>query len=365
MIEPSPAEIARTATEDVRHHTESGASNDRTAGVDESIARGGRRHDVTASGLVIADVSGTGDAGEARTAHPGPGSGWTAHLQRAAAVVPPVTVITATLFWYGYVATRARFLYFGVYLDMAGLSTQRLLLYGVETTYPVAALLLLAVLLALAAHLAVRWWLESARYRHLRPAAVVTMTLGALLVGRAVVGMLRPVIAATETPGVTPLSLTVGAPLCVYSLWLVRRLALRAAEQASSATTFWNNRFVIRIERAMFAAALGVLLVGLVWTANSFAGAYGAGRAHQDAETLHRRPRVVLYSAELVPALPRDVNYVEHGPESKYRHEYRDLRLLLQSDSRLFLVPAHWSTGASTIVVPYDDSVQLQLIPAT
>jgi hypothetical protein len=277
-----------------------------------------------------------------------------ARLEKIAAVLPPVTVITATLLWYGYVATRARFRYFGVDLDLTGLSNQQLLLYGAESTYPVAALLLLAALAVFAAHLVTRRVLQSPRHRRLLPAAAVAAAVGLLLVGRALVGMLRPSVAATENPpGITPLSLTVGAPLVVYAGWVARRVVLRS---------WWGSGVAVRIERILVVTAFGVLLIGLLWTATSFAGAYGSGRAEQDSRSLSRRPEVVLFTDDPLPAVPSGVTVTDLGPDAKPRYQYRGLRLLLQSGDRLFLVPAEWTGTSGTLVVPYDDKIRLLLL---
>jgi len=44
-------------------------------------------------------------------------------------------------------------------------------------------------------------------------------------------------------------------------------------------------------------------------------------------------------------------------------HRYRGLGLLLQAGGRLFLVPTYWNAQGRTLVVPYDDSIRIQVIP--
>jgi hypothetical protein len=56
-------------------------------------------------------------------------------LKTAAGVIAPTTVVSALLFWFGYVATLAQYQYFGVRLDLVNLSTPELLLSGVEALY--------------------------------------------------------------------------------------------------------------------------------------------------------------------------------------------------------------------------------------
>ncbi|TCM48739.1 hypothetical protein [Kribbella sp. VKM Ac-2568] len=286
---------------------------------------------------------------------------WSDKVKGLLAIAPPVTLITALLLWYGYVATLQRFRYFGVDLDLTGLSNQSLLLYGAETVYPVAALLLLALLGVTGLHLAVRWLLESPHHLFVRTLAAICATGGVLLIARALIGMLRPVVAETETPGVTPLSLAVGAPLLVYGGWMARRVAVQAA--GNREPSWWTGSFAARMEGIAIVIAVGVLATGLFWTANTFAAAYGTGRAEFDAANLHRRPQVALFTRDALPVIPAGVTCNDLGQGVKHRYEYNGLRLLLASDDRLFLVPGAWTADASTLVVPYDDSIRLVLFP--
>ncbi|TYK45085.1 hypothetical protein [Actinomadura decatromicini] len=262
-------------------------------------------------------------------------------------VGPPTTVIAAVLFWYGYVATYQRFRYFGVYLELADLSNQDLLLYGTETMLPFGAVLLGFLLALLGAHLGVIR-LRTARRAWIPRAVLAGCALvGVYLAFRALVGILVSRVSEEETPGVTPLSLTLGPSLLVYALY--QRARLRGPRPART-----------RPEIAAVALAAGIAVIGLFWAATSFAGAYGESRGYRDALQLSRRPEVVLRAKTPILGLRAE----DRGKRETFRYEYRDLRLLLESNGRLFLIPAHWTAGSSTVIVPYDANVQVQLIPA-
>ncbi|MET8678029.1 hypothetical protein ABZW18_10670 [Streptomyces sp. NPDC004647] len=94
--------------------------------------------------------------------------------------------------------------------------------------------------------------------------------------------------------------------------------------------------------------------------------AYGLGRALDDAGSLPGRPEVVLYTKEPLRDLPTGASSTRLAPTagSELRYRYRGLRLLVQANGRLFLVPAHWTTpGGRTLVLPYDNTVHLELVP--
>jgi hypothetical protein len=290
----------------------------------------------------------------------------TSRLKAVAGVVAPSTLITALLFYFGYVATLARFRYFGVYLDLVNLSTQQMLLYGVEVAYVPLTLLELAAGVAILGHVAVRIFLS----RFDGPTAPrwfgATVGIIALLaVIRALVGIVVPDVSATETPGITPLSLMVGALLTGYAGWVLRAAAVRARPTIPTPVGWYEQPGLLRSAIVV----LGLLVIaGLFWSANSFAAAYGVGRALDDAAAAPGEPEVILQTKERLYSLPPQISRteqrlpVEQGQQ--YRYQYRGLRLLVSSGSQLFLIPALWTeTEGRTVVIRSDSEVRIQLDP--
>src|SRR3954464_12990608 len=69
----------------------------------------------------------------------------------AAAALAPLPVLTAVLFYFGYVSSRAQYEYFGVDVDTIGLSTQD---YVMRSPQPLLVPLLVLTILAMLAMLA-------------------------------------------------------------------------------------------------------------------------------------------------------------------------------------------------------------------
>lgn len=316
-------------------------------------------------------------------------------LWAAANVVAPTTVLTTLLFYFGYVATTARFRYFGVYLDMVDLSLQEMLLKGVEVVYPPLILLAIVSLLVIAGHTVVRWLLSSPERDAVTGwTGLLVAVAGLLAFARGVVGLLVPHVARTEAIATTPASLGCGASALAYGIWLLRTVAIRwdrrrEADGGSDDETngtgdgaggsparlpdpgrlaaWLESRTMRQLSRHALAWIAVVVVAGAFWAANSFAAAYGRGRALDDADALARRPEVVLYARQPIRDLPAGVEQTKLPAAGKdpYRFRYQGLRLLVESQSRLFLVPAQWVPGSSrTLVVPYDDSVRLDLLAA-
>jgi hypothetical protein len=303
-------------------------------------------------------------------------SGFLARVREIAGFVAPTTVVTALLFYFGYVATRSRFEYFGVYLDLTDLSNQRMLLYGVEVVYVPAALAFLAVLVLLAVQGIVRWTVGAAE----RDAASLLVALaaalgGLLLVARALLGMLVPRIEEVEpVPGTTALALAAGPAALASAAWIAGTVARRRLDRGESPSApvrlaAWSRSDQARrVRRGCLACVVGLAVAGLFWAANEFAWAYGAGRAYDDARKLTERPSVILETRHALTDPPIGIHETALGSDGTaqdaFGYRYDGMRLLLASGGRLFLVPERWTKESRTMVVAYDGEVRVQLVPA-
>ena len=294
-----------------------------------------------------------------------------ARLKQLTSVVAPSTLITSLLFYFGYIGTRSRFDYFGVYLDMTDLSNQQLLLYGLEVIYVPAALGFLAVLAALTFHSGVRWLLDvrgsDTAILIIGPGAAL---VGILLIGRALLGIFNSGVYDREVPGTTPLALTLGSVAMAYGVWICARRARRvAADRAEHGglIAWYDGATMAGLRRAGQICVGGLAIAGLFWSVHEFAWASGSARAYRDAVKLPKKPEVMLDTRERLTDISAVSAWVEESPlspkEGAFRYRYTGLRLLLSSGGNLFLVPERWTTSGRTLVVPYDDSVRIQLIP--
>ncbi|WP_433249749.1 hypothetical protein ACQPYK_02935 [Streptosporangium sp. CA-135522] len=271
-------------------------------------------------------------------------------LVAVAGVLAPTTVIGGLLLYFGYVATYARFLYFGVEFEVVDLAPQDLVLLGVEALYVPLGLIILVVLAGVLLYL-LAWPAYGDRVGR-RARVVVTVAavaVGVALTIRGIMGVVVPEIAATERPiALTPLSMAVG----VLLLTAGQRLLLRALGRAPH-----------RAERAALLLAAGVVVLSLIWATNSFAHATGRGQAVTQLERLPQRPEVILDTKEALEIVVPGVREHRLKKGKAFRYRYRGLRLLAESNGRLFLVPATWAEHHGTLVVPLDSAVRVQFVP--
>ncbi|MEV4569827.1 hypothetical protein AB0K12_39220 [Nonomuraea sp. NPDC049419] len=277
-----------------------------------------------------------------------------ARMRQFAEAVGPTTLATAVLIYFGYVATRARFDYFGVSLEMADLSNQSLLLYGLEVVYVPAALMCLGALLVIAVHAAVSRQLARRPGDPLNTfmAAVIAL-IGVLLVARALIGMFLQDAQTSVVIGTTPLALASGPAAVAYGIHVHGKNRGRPLLSP-------------RLARNGVLSVAGLAVAGLFWASTTVAWAYGIGLGEQDAAELPQRAEVVIDVKQELHDVPPGITHTRLRTTDKdpgYEHRYRGFRLLLASGGRLFLVNSRWKLGRDqTIVLPYDGGVRIQLI---
>jgi hypothetical protein len=106
-----------------------------------------------------------------------------------------------------------------------------------------------------------------------------------------------------------------------------------------------------------------VAIVGcLFWATATVAEWTGLGNGMRTARNLDDLAPVILDTQDrlfLTDGIVEETA-LPASEEARFRFRYRGLRLLIQGDGALFLVPERWSPSDSTLRVPLDDSVRVQ-----
>ncbi|MDN5795976.1 MAG: hypothetical protein L0H79_09540 [Intrasporangium sp.] len=264
---------------------------------------------------------------------------WERWLSIGGSIVAPITAISTLLFYFGYVSTRAQYLFFGLDVDTVGLTTQDLVMRsGQPLLVPLIVLPLVAAVAVVLAH-RLRPWLVS----HSGAGMVVGGVL--LAVGLGLIFTYPLVEGWPYYPLVTPLVVAAGGTVTAY---------------------------VIGLRGAPVAARVGLWILvaaGVFWANATVAQWSGAGLAREQAAHLERLPQVVFdtkerlylpYAGSVETALPR-----AEGQQFAYR--YRGWRLLVQKGDRMFLVLCRQSgstcalnPASPTLPVAVDGDVRLQ-----
>ena len=245
--------------------------------------------------------------------------------------VAPATFLTAVLFYYGYVSSRAQYRYFGLDVDTIGLSTRD---YVMRSPQPLLVPLLLVSVIGAGLLAIARVLQRRIPLRMLRAATwASTLVLGVgvlMLFGYSWIGDWP------YYPMVTPLVLAAGLLALV---WCWRRAGGR---------------------RTAVALALIAVAVCVFWATATLAQWTGLGTAQRTARNLDQLPAVVMDTRErLYLGTTPDSGVTETNvgglavadEDQAFKFRYRGLRLLIQSGDRMFLVPEHWTPSNSTLLV--------------
>lgn len=294
---------------------------------------------------------------------PEPGLGFEKWMGFLSSFVAPLTLVTALLFYFGYVSTREFFRYFGIDVDIIGLSSQEFVMRSPGALFiPVMVLLLIAAGLIVGHRILLRRMATQPVARQRRTIAAFAWTgIGFLLAGLALAFLVPALGGWVYGPLLTPLALAIGAGLAAYA--------------ASTARALGGGG----IGRSVVVILVLVMVAGTFWATATIAQWWGLGQARALAADLRTLPAVVLDTQErLYPgndaitlrelgAPASDSPDAEAGAEPEaqtYGYRYFGLRLLAQGGGRLYLVPDEWSPDASTVVVPYDDvRVRFRFLP--
>jgi hypothetical protein len=257
-------------------------------------------------------------------------SSWERWYSLATTFVAPATFLSALLFYFGYVSSRAELAYFGVDVDTVGLSTRDYVMRS-PAALLVPALLLTA--LGAAALLAARYAderLSRSGERWLRLGAYAAVAAAVVLVAT-----YRWTGGWAAYPMVTPLLLAAGVAVMA---WLWHRTGTR---------------------RGAVAFAVLAVVTCLFWATATLAQWTGLGAAQRTARHLDELPAVVLDTTERLYYQPVG-GVVEEAElpveeDQAFRYRYRGLRLLIQAGDRMFLVPEVWTAAGSTLVVELSD----------
>jgi hypothetical protein len=305
-------------------------------------------------------------------------------------IVAPVTLVGALLFYFGYVASHSEYSYFGVDVDTIGLSTQGYIMRSPQSLLVPVLVLTLAGAGFLVVSGAIRRRISVAvshladgeatpttdsqaaeHIAHIRTSVHRTALFGLGVLAVGVILLLGyPYIRDWPLyPIVTPLLIAIGATLIAYAWRLASFLQrLQPATSASGEAPGGSRPAFGSIDGGLLARRTAtvliyvVIVVSLFWATATVAEWSGRGLAVYQARHLDGLPSIVLDTKERLflrdPGIQETRLPASDGQTFHYR--YRGLRLLIEGQDRMFLVPSQWSASDSTLIVPLDASVRVQ-----
>jgi hypothetical protein len=268
-------------------------------------------------------------------------------LSVLATLGPPLTILTALLFYFGWARSDQQASAMGLDVTLFGYSTQDYVLRSIRALYVPLLVIAGALTACLAAHgLVLRVLGSEARRPRLHVLGWVLLAGGLVAVG----GSVSWALARPRTlPLVIPLVLAAGTAVAAYGRWLA------AVTNANSTATGQ----LMPWQRALRTFLIGAIItLALFWELSDFAGVVGRASAQQLAASVPAMPRATAYSS--VPLAIQAPGVVEETlgvaadpPAARYRTT--GLRLLVRSGGRFFFVHDGWSPQSGTVIVIPDD----------
>ena len=239
-------------------------------------------------------------------------------------------VISAVLFYSGWVRARATYGYFGVDVSMLNFSVSDYIVRGVSTATPVliGAGILSAVAIRIDARLQPRLL---AKPRFASGLARVFSIVGWGLV---IVGFYDALIIGWGgSDPLGPVVMVIGFIMVAYA-WILR---IRYRSQNA-------GRLVVIL------ACLSVL--AFFWAVTAYANYVGIRTAKDFQAGLLAAPSVTVYSSDILDLDGPGIASAEiEAPNAAYQFRYTGLRLLVSSGGQYFLLPDQWAPGAGPVFV--------------
>ncbi|MFF3634074.1 hypothetical protein [Streptomyces sp. NPDC002250] len=255
-------------------------------------------------------------------------------------------LLTALMFYFGWVSTRAAYRYFRVDTSLLDFSTVDYMVRGVRLAYPTLLTLGLMAFFCVHAHHVVRERTESDPELTRRLGRLLEHAgFGGVLAGLALVALLDSGSGTEPPPG--PALMTAGFAAVAYGDAL-------GPGRPRARSPLWRGMAIVLALLSLFAAAAG------------YAEIVGRRTARTTLAELPDAPDVVVYSKDdLLPDPVPGVRSVRlkrpARAEPLYRYRVTGLKLLIRSGGRCFLVPEDWRPERGPVIVLPSDPKDLEM----
>ena len=275
------------------------------------------------------------------------------------AFVPPVTLITALLFYFGWARTSSQARALGADASIFGYSTQDYLLRSVDSLYFPLIVLTGLGLLALLGHQAVAARLRTIPPGHRDPALVGT---GTLLLGVGIALLAYGVAYSAGLVGRSrfvdltgPLALGLGVALGAYGGWL--RSRARGVARAGAWGQVPSGPWVAPTAAGLLLCAMAL---SLFWAVGNYASWRGLDLAKTVSENYLDGPGVVVHASKRLGLGVIETPVGDPGKEA-FAYRYSGMRLLDRVADTYFLMPLDWATTHRLIVLKDSEEIQVEL----
>jgi hypothetical protein len=277
-------------------------------------------------------------------------------LAVAGKILAPVTLITAVLYYFGWVRTNSVARALGLDPSLMAFSTTDYMLRSIDAVYtPIGVALFVAIALLLA-RMFIEPWLIRRNIPKVLPGILIGG--GALMI---FFSGWRLRYVHTEYPAMlSPLLLVAGGVALLYGFHLASKLASDSADADTPETN--NGSGSSRYSEAtLIGLIVAAIITGLFAATLRYADDAGTANARRLLETANQRAKVTVIADK--PLLLERFNIepeILTGEDGNQLYAYDDLRFLVRANNRTFLFALRdrpQATPSSTGIVPTQISV--------
>ncbi len=264
-------------------------------------------------------------------------------LRNIVEFVPPITIVTALLFYFGWARSDVEARQLGINESVLGMSVTDYLLRSISSLF----LPIIVVLAATLAWRATRSRLRNviADPRHSRLSRRLALSCQSSLLVLPGVALLIERLLPQLDGLLVPLAIALGVLLFTYGISL--------AHPDFSAIT-----------RLMVSLLVALMIF---WELSAYAGVVGRGLADRIAGHISALPAVTVYAPDdLLISAPGVSTLQFNGSHLAYRFRYAGLRFLQYTGNTYFLLPDGWSPDRPIVIVIHntnDIRVQFGTLP--
>ena len=263
----------------------------------------------------------------------------------ASRFLAPAGVVTAVLYYFGYVREGVLFAYFGVDLGSVKFSTTDYLVESAGTVFLPLATVLIGGLVVVIVHHLLAYLLTRVKHRWRR---VAWLTVGAITLILLVFGIVGLQLRAHPliSPLAAPVALLGGALLLEYTVEMLR---VYESIPDQLEVTFASTRILRR------GLVIALVLVAAFWATATVAKERGTDAAKAIEVSLPLDPQAIVYSHDRLQITGFGVNLERlDATDSAYHFRYNGLRTLIHKGGYWFLLPVGWThnNGSTVIVLP-------------
>ena len=314
------------------------------------------------------------------------------------AITSQVVLITAVLYYFGWVYNQSYFGYFGIPNSLLEYGTADYVLRSIDVTFRPFLYLVFAALVSFAFHRlmmvpalikttsdlplvqntvisgtidpatsprstrpaglgravgSVVGWARALGHWRLGPSGIrrligLFQAVALVLAGAAFAGLIFPEQFGASLGLFLPLSLMLSASLLGYTAY-VRSMY---PDVFAAVNLPWR----ITPSRTYYLILLALGLMAGLWVVGVYGHYVGTRIATNIAAQIPNRSGVVVYSTERIALNGPGIDVREIAlPDTKYQYQYTGLRLLVRAQDKLLLLPANWQRGRDRVLVLQDD----------